>query len=128
MDFGYDGPIDVEVFVDNDSKQFYVSEYNWRPGGRNYTSYATGIHSIYLWYLSKLEGDQNLQPSVNAESGFSMTEFTDFNYVLQKKMTFKEWKNDFKRSASHSVYQKGDILPAIIPTLSFVKKYLNLKK
>ena len=34
MQFGYDGPLDTEIFKDNDTGNLYVSEYNWRSGGR----------------------------------------------------------------------------------------------
>mgnify|MGYP001260708973 len=51
MQFGYDGSLDTDIFMDNDTGNMYVSEYNWRPGGRNYTSLGTEVYSIVLWYL-----------------------------------------------------------------------------
>ena len=89
MQFGYDGPLDTEIFKDNDTGNLYVSEYNWRSGGRNYTSLGTGVYSIVLWYLLHNNIDISKYDIINKASGYTMTESTDFNHVINGKKNLK---------------------------------------
>lgn len=126
MQFGYDGPLDTEIFKDNDTGNLYVSEYNWRSGGRNYTSLGTGVYSIVLWYLLHNNIDISKYEIINKASGYTMTESTDFNHVINGKITLKQWKKEFKNAMAHALIFKGDIIPAIIPVVSTIKKWIKI--
>ena len=126
MQFGYDGPLDTEIFKDNDTGNLYVSEYNWRSGGRNYTSLGTGVYSIVLWYLLHNNIDISKYDIINKASGYTMTESTDFNHVINGKITLKQWKKEFKNAMAHALIFKGDIIPAIIPVVSTIKKWIKI--
>ncbi len=126
MQFGYDGPLDTEIFKDNDTGNLYVSEYNWRSGGRNYTSLGTGVYSIVLWYLLHNNIDISKYEIINKASGYTMTESTDFNHVINGKITLKQRKKEFKNAMAHALIFKGDIIPAIIPVVSTIKKWIKI--
>ena len=128
MDYGYDGPIDIDVFVDKETNKIYVSEYNWRPGGRNYTSLGTKVYSIVLWYLVRTGQPINDLLVINRMEGLSMNDETDFNHVTHQYITRKEWKKDFKRSCAHALYNKHDRKPMMIPRLSRLKHKIFSKK
>lgn len=125
MQFGYDGPLDTEIFKDNDTGNLYVSEYNWRSGGRNYTSLGTGVYSIVLWYLLHNNIDISKYKIINKASGYTMTESTDFNHVINGKITLKQWRKEFKGSLAHALIFKNDIIPAIVPMVSTIKKWIK---
>lgn len=127
LSFGYDGPLDVDVFIDNATGQFYVSEYNWRPGGRNYTSLGTHVYSIVLWYLAKCDQYEATLPVKNTTSGYSMNDGTDINHVLQGSLSIREWFKDFKKASSHALWFKKDLAPVVIPYMSIFKKALRNK-
>lgn len=125
MQFGYDGPIDTDIFMDNDTGNIYVSEYNWRPGGRNYTSLGTEVYSIVLWYLLYNNVDISRYKSINITGGYTMNDSTDFNHVINGKIELKQWRKQFKESIAHALVLKEDIIPAIIPVIYMIKKWLK---
>lgn len=126
MQFGYDGPLDTDIFMDNDTGNIYVSEYNWRPGGRNYTSLGTEVYSIVLWYLLYNNIDILKYKVINKIGGYTMNDSTDFNHVINGKITLKQWKKEFKNAMAHALIFKGDIIPAIIPVVSTIKKWIKI--
>lgn len=125
MQFGYDGPLDTDIFMDNDTGNIYVSEYNWRPGGRNYTSLGTEVYSIVLWYLLYNNIDISKYKVINKIGGYTMNDSTDFNHVINGKITLKQWRKEFKGSLAHALIFKNDIIPAIIPMVSTIKKWIK---
>lgn len=125
MQFGYDGPLDTDIFMDNDTRNIYVSEYNWRPGGRNYTSLGTEVYSIVLWYLLYNNIDISKYKVINKIGGYTMNDSTDFNHVINGKITLKQWRKEFKGSLAHALIFKNDIIPAIIPMVSTIKKWIK---
>ncbi len=127
-EFGYNGPIDVEFFLDKKTGSIYVSEYNWRPGGRNFTSLGTNVYSIVLWYLIRTGQSIDGLTVVNRKDGYSMNDATDYNHVIYKNITKRQWRRDFKNSCAHALYNKKDIKPWIIPTLSRIKNKILRKK
>ncbi len=127
IDFGYDGPIDVEMFLDTDNNEIYVSEYNWRPGGRNFTSLGTGVYSIVLWYLVRTNQSIDGLNKINQKDGYSMNDGTDYNHVINGFLNYKEWKKDFKRSCARALWMKQDPFPAFIPYMFNLKRRI-LKK
>lgn len=106
MQFGYDGSLDTDIFMDNDTGNMYVSEYNWRPGGRNYTSLGTEVYSIVLWYLLYNNIDISKYKIINKKGGYTMNDSTDFNHVINGKITLKQWKKEFKESIAHGLIFK----------------------
>lgn len=126
MQFGYDGPLDTDIFMDNDTGNIYVSEYNWRPGGRNYTSLGTEVYSIVLWYLLYNNIDILKYKVINKIGGYTMNDSTDFNHVINGKITLKQWKKEFKNAMAHALIFKGDVIPAIIPVVSTIKKWIKI--
>jgi predicted ATP-grasp superfamily ATP-dependent carboligase len=124
VDYGYDGPIDVELFLDRDTQEVYICEYNWRPGGRNFTSLGTNVYSIVLWYLVQTGKSIDGMLVVNHMDGYSMNEEADYHHVLHNHITRKEWKEDFKLSCAYALYNKKDWKPSIIPWLHKVKSKL----
>lgn len=128
MNYGYDGPIDTDILLDNKTGKLYLSEYNWRPGGRNYTSLGTKIYSIVLWYYSKIGEIPNGMKIHNEENGMSMNDATDFNYVINGQVGFKEWIKDFKGAGSHALWFRDDLMPTIRPYLFMMKNYILKRK
>lgn len=126
-DSGYDGPIDIEVFQDNDTNEFYISEYNWRPGGRNFTSLGTGVYSIVLWYWVKTGKKIKEFASANIKSCYTMNDATDINHVINKKISFRQWITDFRKSSCHALWNLHDMRPVFIPYISILKSAIKRK-
>ncbi len=124
MNFGYDGPIDTDIFVDNNTGSIYVSEYNWRPGGRNYTSLGTKVYSIVLWFLLHDSKDIRKYKIINDTTGYTMNEATDFNHVINGDISLKKWKQEFFKSIAHALIIKNDIPPVFIVVISLIKKWI----
>lgn len=124
MKFGYDGPIDTEIFIDNNTGKLYINEYNWRAGGRNFTSLGTKIYSIVLWYWLHNGQDISRYKYANTCKGYTMNEAIDFNYVINGKISIKEWKKEYHNSIAHSIVDKKDIKPMLIVIFSLLKKYM----
>lgn len=54
-----------------------------------------------------------------------MTESADFNHVINGKITLKQWRKEFKGSLAHALILKNDIIPAIVPMVSTIKKWIK---
>lgn len=125
MEFGYNGPIDTDIFLDNDTQELYLSEYNWRPGGRNYTSIGTKVFSIVLWYYSVIGQDYSNMTVCNTRTGYTMNDGTDINHVLKKTLSFRNWYRDFKKADSHALWLKSDMKPAVYTFMAILKQWLK---
>ncbi len=123
MDLGYDSPIDIELFKD-DRGHIYINEFNWRVSGRNFTAIDTGVYSVVWWYLVKTEQDIGSKPLVNTKSGYTMKETEDIKNAIFKKIGFKQWFHDYRKTHSFGVFDKRDIKPMVFQYWKLVKSFI----
>lgn len=109
---GYDGIIDIELFQD-EQKNLYVNEFNWRSGGRNWISLDNEVYSSVWWYMNKIGCDVSTRKLINSRTGFVMYEINDFKHILNKSMGWKSWLNDVRKTTAFSAYFPKDIKPTI---------------
>ena len=83
------------------------------------------MYSIVLWYLLHNNIDISKYKIINKASGYTMTESADFNHVINGKIPLKQWRKEFKGSLAHALIFKNDIIPAIVPMVSTIKKWLK---
>ena len=83
------------------------------------------MYSIVLWYLLYNNIDVSKYQVINKVSGYIMNDFTDFNHVINGKITLKQWKKEFKKSIACALFFKDDIVPVILPVAYTIKKLLK---
>lgn len=108
---GYEGATDIDFFGDNEG-HFYLSEINWRSGGRNFMSLCTGVHSVWQYYCSAI-GDPVCGERMNHREGYTMNEATDLRHVVFGSLTFKEWWSDRRRTDGFAIWWGKDMRPVI---------------
>lgn len=119
----YNGIFDIDVFVFNDdieNETLYLNEINFRNSA---ISYAYGnAYIAYYWYLSNINKKMCEAPLIDKEYDF-MDDQADLHNVLEKKISYKEYLDDKKKSKVLLEDNKNDIKPS-----NYMKKNKILKK
>ena len=129
LNLGYQGPIDIEFFQDNEDT-FYLNEINWRSSGRNFVSLYTNVHCEYQYYcyLNNISNDELL---INTKEGFSMNEVTDIRHVVFAKLSFLQWNKDRRETKSFTLWYAKDLKPTFIRYIDMffhgIKNFLKFK-
>lgn len=124
-ELGYDSPIDIEIFEDRNG-DLYVNEFNWRVGGRNFTSLDTHVYSVVYWYMLKTDTQANIKENIiNTKEGFSMKETEDFKNVVTRRVKILQWLRDIFRTSSFAVYDIQDYKPMLFYVIDFLKRIIN---
>lgn len=106
---GFRGLIDIEVFVING--KLFLNEINWRNSGGDYRSLTQKFCYPYWWCLDYL-GIDFTKEYTEKKGAFSITDITDYNNVVNKKISYKEWRLQNKTADNHSLIYKDDPKPA----------------
>lgn len=105
----YDGIFSIE-FVSKDSINYFL-EINLRNDGNGYISTAAGLNLPYIWYCSKIGQTSQIDKNEITLPFYFMEDFTDFRHVLSKRITFRQWWIDRKRTNCFLMYNKNDKRP-----------------
>lgn len=105
---GYNGLFDFEMFaVGND---FILNEINFRNSGNSWALIQNGLNAPAIWVddvygISCLKTD-----TVFARPDcYFMNETSDIHYVLDKKISFKNWLYQLNRVSAFNKFDKDDI-------------------
>ena len=127
LNFGYQGPIDMEFFKDANG-HFYLNEINWRSSGRNFVSLYNGVHSAYFYYCSLTNNPLPTdEPLLNTKEGFSMNEATDFRYVVFGKLSSLQWNKDRCNTQSFALWYHKDLKPTFARYMELIWKCIKGK-
>lgn len=119
---GFNGLIDIEIFEDEDGN-FYVNEFNWRSGGRNFVSLYTEVHSVYQYYCSVV-GEPVKGKMINQKMGFSMNEATDLRHVVYGQLSLLEWLKCIKNTNNFALWYVKDLKPVFVQYFYLLKKMI----
>ena len=129
MQNGYDGPVDVEFFYDNDAGVFYINEFNWRTSGRNFVALYTKVYSNYWWYCCKCGRDFSRDNLVNHKNGYTIKLIHDVHNVLHHRVGWLKWLRQWWTAESHSALFCSDLMPVLFLTVKMlVGKYKRSRK
>lgn len=121
---GYSGMIDIEFF-ESDTGKIYVNEFNWRSSGRNFVGRYCGVYSAFWWYCAVTGQEFNAAQRISNKSGYTMNEMTDYNHLLRKEISLREWIRDIRRTKSFAVWDCKDLRPFILRSLIVAKSFLR---
>ena len=125
--YGFNGLIDVEVFMINE--ELYLNEINWRNSGGVFRSISSGFYYPYWWVEDCLKiCDPAMKKWKPQDNEFSMTEHGDIRNVLNKKISLFQWLKDKRKTKNFALKLKGDMKPAFCRYLYFVRQILFKKK
>ena len=95
--------------LENLLREVKFNEVNWRNGG---LSYAFGDYSIcYDWYLSSV-GKKYIPPNELKKSYYCMDDQGDLHNVIERKITYRQYLKDKKKSKIKLVENKDDPKPS----------------
>ena len=120
---GFQGPIDLEFFKDNDSS-FYLNEINWRSSGRNFVSEYTNVHPT-LQYYRYMIGEESGDIHSNSKEGYTMNEGTDIRHVLGGGYSLRSWLRDVRKTDCFALWSKDDLKPTFAQYLYYAKRFIR---
>lgn len=106
-EIGYTGLWGIEFICSNN--EFYFIEANLRCDATTYSLAVAGANLPYI-YSMLLEGKQYTR-NQSIETLNSMVEFSDIFFLLKRRISFKEWRRDFKSCKVKYFYDKDDLKP-----------------
>lgn len=68
-------------------------------------------------------GSSNNFNELGLVRSFGVNGIKPYGIIICKK---KQWKKEFKNAMAHTLIFKGDIIPAIIPVVSTIKKWIKI--
>ena len=112
---GYRGLFSAEFLQSKDN--FYFLEVNFRNDGNTYVATASGLNLPYIWINSYFNLPVNSNFPLKYPCYF-MLDIEDLLSIKRNCITYKEWREDMRKSNIFLVYNKKDKKP-------FVKKISN---
>ncbi len=111
---GYSGCFEFE-FLQDKSGNLYFLEINLRYSGSNQGMRHGGVNLPMEWALAELNGKISTQDIIPMERYYIMNDKTDIDYfLLSGKISLKEWLKDVWRSKGFFIFDKHDLMPAIV--------------
>lgn len=104
----YNGIFDIEIFITD--KGYVFNEINFRNSAVGYAYTYAKAYICYYWYLSNSIKKFIPQPMVSKEYYF-INEHGDLHNVLNRNISYKEFKNAKKRAKILLVKNKADPKP-----------------
>ena len=115
-DCQYSGLFSFEIMRGTDDKIWFL-EINFRNDGNAWCVTKSGINLPAIWVKACL--GENYQTEINEPKHIlMMPELQDYKLVLQKKVSFKQWYKDWKRTDFFMTYDKKDKRPFIFAVLN----------
>ena len=108
----------------------YFFEINLRNDGTSNFFFQSGAN-IPLIYAKSIVGD-SVQTNVACKNGIAIDDLYDYENVIKKRISKKEWKIDFNNASFFKYYDKNDVTPYEIAKKGsrkqmfkdiFIKKY-----
>ncbi|MDD3666811.1 MAG: ATP-grasp domain-containing protein, partial [Bacteroidales bacterium] len=108
---GYSGLFSVEFMHGLDGKDYFL-EMNFRNDGNSFVVTSAGTNLPYIYYLYCIGGDyKNEIAQSKVEESYLMPEDSYFMSMLEGELTYKEWRENLKKSTCYLTYYEGNTKP-----------------
>lgn len=122
-EIGYEGLWGIEcIKMDN---EYYFIELNLRNDATTYSMAVAGVNLPFAYYNSFVDRGNHQQLSNKVEILNSMVEFDDFNFVLKRKVSLRQWRNELKGCRCRYYYDNDDKAPYRAKRIEYVKFLFN---
>lgn len=108
-DCQYSGLFSFEIMRGEDDKIWFL-EVNFRNDGNAWCVTKSGINLPAIW-VKACYGEEYQNEIHTPDKLLMMPELQDFKLVLQRKVSLKQWYQDFRRTDYFMEYDKKDKLP-----------------
>lgn len=115
-DCQYSGLFSFEIMRGKDDKIWFL-EINFRNDGNAWCVTKSGINLPAIWVKACLGEDYQTEIH-DPKDILMMPELQDFKLVLQRKVSFLQWFNDWKRTDFFMEYDKNDKKPFFFALLN----------
>lgn len=106
---GYEGLWGIECI--KMGERFYFIELNLRNDATTYSLAVAGVNLPMAYYQAFSGGEYNTSLSKKVEVVNSMVEFEDFNFVLKRIVSLRQWKKELNDCGCIYYYDKNDKVP-----------------
>lgn len=118
----YSGLFSLEFLRGKDGNDYFM-EINFRNDGNAICVTASGFNLPYIWYLYKMGRDYKAEINKSCvKPVYVMPEFTDFSFVIHKKISLFQWLKDVHRTDRFMVYDTYDRAPFIQLLKEYIKR------
>lgn len=114
---GYEGLFSVE-FLHSNGKDYFL-EINMRNDGNGYVPTSAGVNLPAIW-CNYVTG-KPIKENKAVLPHYFMRDSNDFRHILEGRITFRKWYEDYRRTNCFLLYKRGDALPF----LSYWKGYVR---
>lgn len=127
---GYQGLFSMEYLRDKHGKDYFM-EINMRNDGNGICVTGAGVNLPYIWYQCCIGKDYKEEANHIVNDIFVMPEMDDFMLMLKRKVSYRTWRRDYKRTTTFMEYCPTDPKPYKVRKNQFIKhllkKVLHLK-
>lgn len=127
---GYQGLFSMEYLRDKHGKDYFM-EINMRNDGNGICVTGAGVNLPYIWYQYCIGKDYKEEANHIVNDIFVMPEMDDFMLMLKRKVSYRTWRRDYKRTTTFMEYCPTDPKPYKVRKNQFIKhllkKVLHLK-
>lgn len=105
--------------------EYYFIELNLRNDATTYSMAIAGVN-LPLAYYNSFTDSGNINPLLNkVEILNSMVEFDDFNFVLKRTVSLRQWRRELKGCRCRYYYDSKDKAPYRAKRIEYVKFLFN---
>lgn len=122
-DIGFEGIFEIEFLVDQDDELYFL-EINFRNSTWSYASTIAGMNLPLLWAEGMIDPKTTENARKRIDKPFTaMVEFDDFRArVKTKKISFKQWYREFKKSKCKYYCASKDFKPVLSVVFAKLKR------
>lgn len=119
----YEGLWGIECIKKGES--FYFIELNLRNDATTYSMTVAGVNLPMFYYQAHLGEDYDVKTLGNVKIINSMVEFEDFNFVLKRIVSLRQWKKQLNDCKCRYYYDKDDKAPYRAKKKEYIKFLYN---
>lgn len=120
---GYEGLWGIECI--NMDDEYYFIELNLRNDATTYSMAVAGVNLPMAYYNSIVDSGNKHELSNMVEVLDSMVEFDDFNFVLKRTVSLRQWRKELKGCRCRYYYDHNDKAPYRAKRIEYVKFLFN---
>lgn len=106
-------------------ENYYFIELNMRNDATTYSMATAGVNLPMVYYQTHNDDIYVLNTTMRVEIINSMVEFDDFNFVLKRTVSLRQWRNELKGCRCRYYYDNDDKAPYRAKRIEYVKFLFN---
>lgn len=118
---GYEGLWGIELI--NQGEDYFFIELNLRNDATTYSVAVAGANLPF--YYAMLKSGERIDTSFSVRTINSMVENRDFQFVLTRRISLRQWLSQYRTSECKFIRHKGDNKPFIIERNRLLSSLLN---